>query len=351
MKKTKRLIALFLSLIMIIFSMSMMAYAETAKNSSIIYATGEQLDQIYNLLQNDSYDLKKMLELDSLTVLKESITPVYTLSLSDYAQTQEMNVIPMWKSHSGLSDDGSGNVYVAKTITLDKQFGGNIMFYIENGVAYNMLYTPSEHAPMWSGIANWYPASASYADHASRISTILNETEFVSIYDVKYVFIDSLGAFFYVNNDKYDRFFSIGYIPVASSSSLSDKVDYSIDVRSDLLDIANEYWEWEKNCLKEKAEWEATHPGETWDIVMGDGVSPIVTGCSHIENILDIDTYLNIDAMKESPDIYNDNDIKETGCGSCESSLTFPVVTAVGIIGTAIVLKKPKKRLARKKRR
>ena len=46
-----------------------------------------------------------------------------------------------------------------------------------------------------------------------------------------------------------------------------------------------------------------------------------------------------------------DNDIKEIGCGSCESSLTFPAVTAVGIMGTAIVLKKPKKRLARKKKR
>ena len=46
-----------------------------------------------------------------------------------------------------------------------------------------------------------------------------------------------------------------------------------------------------------------------------------------------------------------DNDIKEIGCGSCESSLTLPAVTAVGIMGTAIVLKKPKRRFVRKNKR
>ena len=71
-----------------------------------------------------------------------------------------------------------------------------------------------------------------------------------------------------------------------------------------------------------------------------------------------IDEQSNIPAQSDS-NVENDqvvvgdtdNDIKEIGCGSCESSLTLPAVTSVGILGTAIVLKKTKRRFVRKNKR
>lgn len=65
----------------------------------------------------------------------------------------------------------------------------------------------------------------------------------------------------------------------------------------------------------------------------------------------DNDPFPHITNTNESHVSDTDSDIKEIGCGSCESSLTFPAVTAVGIMGTAIVLKKPKKTLVRKNKR
>lgn len=310
--KKKKLLSSICFLLICLLTLSLTCYAETNKSGSMVYTSGEQLDQIYELLQSDSYDLKKALEINSLIILKESITPVYTLNLSEYARSKKMNVVPMWRSHSGLTSNGKGNVYVAKIVTLDKQFGGNIMFYIENGVAYNMMYTPSEYSPMWGASDDKYPASTSYADHASRISVALKETEFVSVYDVKYVVIDSVGDFFYVSNDKHDRFFATGYVSVNSSNSSIDDVDFSMEATGELLNIANDWWSKEKTYLEEKAKWEAMHPGEIWDMTGEAGVAPIITGCSQMNNILDIASYLNIDYSLSSNQDFNDKSVNDS---------------------------------------
>lgn len=333
--KKKKFLSSMCFLLICLLSLSLTCYAETNKSGSMVYASGEQLDYIYELLQNDSYDLKKALEIDSLTIVKESITPVYTLNLSEYAQSKKLNVVPMWRSHSGLTNNENGNVYVAKTVTLDKQFGGNIMFYIENGVAYNMMYTPSEYSPIWEEtISNRYSASASYADHAARISVALKETEFISVYDVKYVFIDSLGGFFYVSNDKHDMFFATGFVSANSSDNPIDNVDYAIEAKGELLNIANDYWTKEKNFLAEKAKWEAMHPGKVWDKTGGAGVSPIITGCSQVDNILDIGSYLNIDYSLPFYQEYNDKSVNDVKINANDVDIRVILV----LVGVTVVI-------------
>ena len=178
MKKKKILGAISFILICLL-TLSLTCYAESNKSGAMVYASGKQLDQIYESFQSDSSDIKIMLETYSLTVVKESITPVYTLSLSEYAQSGKMNIVPMWCSHSGLESNGKGNVYVAKTITSEKQYDGKLLFYVENGTAYNLLYEFSAYSPMLPddlpGSAS-DAASPSYADHAQRISSALGET-------------------------------------------------------------------------------------------------------------------------------------------------------------------------------
>jgi len=295
MKKNKML-CFVCCILIFLFTMSTPGYANSDESKSMVYASGEQLDELYELLQKDSYDFHKALEVYSLIVVKESITPIYTIDLLDYARTGKLKIVPLWKSHTGLSGNGKGNAYIAKTLTADGKYGGNIMFYVENGVAYNMLYTPSEYSPSWpEGVEGYYSASASYADHALRIANIMNEKDFISAYDVKYVVIDMVGEFFYINNSKYSTLVSIGQMSTDKSNQSSDIVDYHMGTGDELLTLAKKQLAQYEAFLKEKAEWEAANPGKTWDRVGDYSVPPIMSGCSQVDNIVDIATYLDID--------------------------------------------------------
>lgn len=293
MMKNKKILCSICLLLIYLMTLSLTCFAKTDKRDSMVYASGEQLDEIYELLQDDSFNEKKSLEIDSLTILKESITPVYTIDLLECARSQEISIKPMWKSHTGLESDGSGNVYIAKLITSDKQFAGSIIFYIENGVAYRTYVSYSEYAPDWN--CKSYDASPSYADHAARIADILGEDDFVSVYDVKYVLINDLGSFFYVNNGKHNKLISTGYIYTEDASKSIHGMNYSMDTTTELLNIANDYLAKYEAHLKRVAEWEAAHPGERWNTTGDDIISPIISECSHVDNILDIASYLNID--------------------------------------------------------
>ena len=350
----KKILGAISFILICLLTLSLTCYAESNKSGAMVYASGEQLDQIYESFQSDSSDIKIMLETYSLTVVKESITPVYTLSLSEYAQSGKMNIVPLWCSHSGLESNGKGNVYVAKTLTSEKQYEGTLTFFVENGTAYFFMHTFSVNSPFWqddfSDSAS-YAASPSYADHAKRISSALGETNLISAHDVKYVLIDSLGSFFYIKNNKHDRFFSTGYISASNSSTKPNGiVDYSIDATGELWNLANDYWAKEKAFLAEKAEWEAKHPGEVWDKTGGIGVSPIVSECSHVDNILDIASYLNIDysinySLPEYQELNNEN-VNDTDI--------HPIVDAglvLGFVGAAIVIGFTVFIVVRKKRR
>ena len=208
-----------LCLLILLFAAIMPCYANADKSESMVYKSGEELDRIYEMIQKDSYDFHLALEMNSLDVIKESITPVYEVDLLDTAQSGSIIIIPMWRSHTGLIGNGEGNVYIAKTITSDGKFGGNIMFYIEDGVAYNMIYTPSEYSPILPERGTRYPASASYADHAKRIANALDEKSIISPYDVKYVVADMIGDFYYINNASHNVFVAVGYVSLNETSN------------------------------------------------------------------------------------------------------------------------------------
>lgn len=349
MKKIKMLCLVF-CLSILLFAMSTPCYANSSECKSMVYVSGEQADGLYELLQKESYDLYKGLKFDSLTVVKESITPIYTIDLLDYARTGELKIVPLWKSHTGLSGNGKGNAYIAKTITADGKYGGNIMFYVENGVAYNMLYTPSEYSPSWpdDGAGHQYPASASYADHASRIANILCEKDLISAYDVKYVIIDRVGEFFYIDNDKHGTLVSIGMISTDKSNQSSDAVDCHIGTGDELLTLAKKQLAQYETFLKEKAEWEAANPGKTWDRVGGYSVPPIISECSQVDNIVDIAAYLDIDySLSSNPDfiggiadgnvINNDNNsISDETDASCDPTIIV-IVTSIATIALLTV--------------
>lgn len=267
--------------------------SEFYEEKSMIYATGSDQETIYKLLQKDSFDFKKSLDSLSLTVVKESISPVYTIDLLEYAETGVINVKPSLAGKESTDNKNNrGNVYIAKTITTQQEFGGNIMFYVEDNVAYSMFFTPSDK----TNNVSRYQASCSYADHAVRIQNRLKEDKFVSVYDIKYVIINSVGDFFYISNNKHNTLIPVGYISSdASDLGFTAQVDTLIHVDSDLKTLADNRLEEHKAFIRKKEQWEKEHPGELWDYTGDNSVSPLISGCSQVDNIQNIAEYLNLD--------------------------------------------------------
>ena len=330
----KKIILVFCVLVFLLASFAP-CYADS-EEESMVYEHGEKLDIIYETIQKDSYDLHLALKVSSLKVLKESITPVYKVDLLETARSGEITIIPMWCSHTGLLGDGVGNVYTAKTITSDGKFGGNIMFYIEKGVAYNMIYSPSEYSPMWFENGNHYPASASYADHAKRIAAVLKEKDMISPHDVKYVVADTIGEFFYVDNAAHSVFVSVGYI--SNNETGNFLTDYYMD-EAGLINLAKDYSQKREDFLNEKASWEASHPGEIWDKTEVYGLSPIMSDCSSVDNIIDITDYLNIEikAMQVSQESDISNRVNNTK-GKAHSGLIIGIISGIALIAMIIVI-------------
>lgn len=293
MKKT-----MILSLVSFMLIFSIPCSANSIMDDSMVYASGNRLNQVYEALQKDSFVYKKVLESYSVTVIKESITPVYTIDLLDYAETRKLDIRPMM--HTGEpADDGIGDVYIAKTITSDRKYGGNIMFSVKDGIAEGMIYSPSAYSATQTSPVGSYAASSSYADHAVRIKTALNASDIIPVEDVRYVFINGMGGFFYIKNNEYDILFAVGNINADASDSSTSQLDYSIDPHTELLNIADAYSEEYNKFLAEKTEWEAAHPGKLWNATGFNGVSPIVSDCSQVDNIIDIAEYLNIDYSRD----------------------------------------------------
>lgn len=125
---------------MIITFVPFTVFAEEAE-SNMVYTTKSIQESFYQLTQNDSFDYFKALEYDNLKIVKESITTVYTVDMQEYAESGQFDLKPMVK---GLKQNtNAGNVYIAKVVTAENAYGGNIMFYIEVEVAYNIRFTPS----------------------------------------------------------------------------------------------------------------------------------------------------------------------------------------------------------------
>ena len=147
-------------------------------------------------------------------------------------------------------------------------------------------------------------ASCSYADHAKRIQNILDRSTFVPTSDVKYVTIDHVGSCFFVQNEAKHTIIPLGY----ENASAVHKTDYTLDT-TELKEIADENLRLYNEYLLEKAEWEAEHPGETYEVMGITGTAPIITSCSEVDNIIDIAAYLNANTDESVSD--NNNDTSE----------------------------------------
>ncbi len=267
-----------------------------------VYAPSEMQDRIYRLIQDNSPKIMESLQKTKRTIVKESITPVYVLDVVEQGRTGEFNIKPHWISNDNTPGNGKGNVYKAKTITEDGNFAGDLVFFIENGVAYKMRESVSEHTLNLAEYDEFnYEATMSYADHAIRIATALGEKEPISVRYVKYLIMSpSGGGYFYINNGKHHVLINQGKVHYNVKTGAEPVSAVVVDIEDDLPGIAEKCLKDYEDYLALKAEWELTRPGETMYVGVGI-VSPVMpepVGYSYLNNINDIAAFLREDEAR-----------------------------------------------------
>lgn len=283
-----------------------------------VYASVSDQDAVYSAVLNS-----KELEFDGITVVKESITPVYVVDFLDYAKTGVFKISPSVVDSAGRSlvntSDNPGNFYIAKTITADGLFGGNIRFLVADGVAYLKGFTPSEHFyKQGEDIPGgaYSCISYSYADHAKRIQDLLGRDSFVPPEDVRYVLIDNFGYAFYINDGKQESLVMLSYSYGVPSEYYRD----IIYIGDELKEMANKRLSEYNEHLQIVKDWEAAHPGEKYSVT--GGFLPLQNNIKDTDNVVNIADYL-----KSSNDV-----------GSLKTKTGLKPETIFAIIAVALLI-------------
>lgn len=283
MKPIKTIICIILSVI--VFG-SLMPIASGEPGGSV-YASQEEQEYIYACSQNELSNVRSLLERYGIRLLKETITPVYTLDMLAFAANDVFEILPA--EFSIVSD--SRQVYLAKTVSANNDFAGNICFCIEDGVAQLLNLNPSNIIEDYKDNAT-FQASCSYADHASRIAALLGSDEIIPPENVRFVHLNgyqlSYGDCFYVSIDGEGYFIPVGSISTEYVSAAVDKAITMSELKAMALEDEEKYNE--HTIAME--EWRKEHPGSSWVPVHSgsEGDVTIIPGSS-VDNIIEVNKF------------------------------------------------------------
>ena len=305
MKKFLSIVILFALLALSLCVPMTVSASETS--GEMVYCSNAEREEIWQRIQTEKPSPWEELEEAGIQIVKESITPVYTIDWTALAETGEVEVKLNVTPHISGANYYS---YVAKTITAEGEYGGTYIITVFDDGRVIGYFTPSPAIDHYrydsiTGKRRSNSASCSYADHAERIRLLLNKEEIVSPYDVKYVFLASQmvhprGAYFYIESEQV--FIPIG---VTSASATEKDVRDFVLTPEDMRPQAEKDLEEYNAFLERKAAWEKEHPGETFLAVGGEGspysfsAAPV---CSHLGNVNNIAEYLGIDMTTIPPE-------------------------------------------------
>lgn len=335
MKTIKTIICIILSVL--VFG-SLIPIVSGASDGSV-YASQEEQDYIYSCSQMELSNVRSLLERYGIRLLKESITPVYTLDMLAFAANDVFEILPLEYS----SESDCRQVYMAKTVFENNGFAGNIGFFIKDGVAQLLYLNPSNIIEEYKD-NDMFQASCSYADHASRIAALLGSNEIIPPENVRYVHLKGykhgLGDCFYVCVGGDGYFIPVGsisteYVPVA--------VDNAITI-SELKAIALEDEEKYNEHTISMEEWRKAHPGESWHPV-GSGSEGVVTiiSSSSVDNIIAVNNFFSerCSSVNDKENSYHliSNDANEGSLQSDTQKVKKPAVLLYfAIPSTALML-------------
>ncbi len=273
MKKNLLLIGLVLAVLAVSVSAVLLIYSGS---ETLFYASSEEQERVYELIMSD-YVIKAELEESSLAVVKESIAPMYSVDLSEYSKTGELT------DRRKPTDNGRW-IYIAKVITANGEFAGNLRAYIgDDFVSCNFIESYAYAVSENRSNTGWYLESWSYADHAEEIKEILGADEIIPATDVKYV-TTGIGDFFFIENEQYKVLIPVGIYTANESRDMQFGFYRSVsDVQR--LDEGAELKEYADNYLVLA---ENQVDGNTPEVY-------ISRECNSVNNIIDINSYLGIE--------------------------------------------------------
>ncbi|MBR5278635.1 MAG: hypothetical protein IKU23_05140 [Clostridia bacterium] len=308
MKKT---ILCLLVLICMMFSVATVCYADDNEATVRVYAPKSVQDFLYQATQSEDFDQYDFLKSLNLSIVKETITKVYTLDFLEYSVTNHFELKPSVVSNRASEEEQrEGNEYIAKLVTADGEHAGNIFLHkIGNVVSGDIDPAPilQEHFS-----DTRFRQSCSYADHAERIKQILGTEEFVSAADVAFIRQSNIGLCFLINHQGKQVAIPIGYY----NPALETETDYIYS--NEKLKEISDWWVLEDKAYWEiKAEYEKEYPDFPF-FIAGDNCCgipcprPIIAGCSTVNNIQNIYEYLNEEVNSDEPIFKGDSSPSET---------------------------------------
>ncbi len=315
----KKIICVIVTLVIMLVPLSQTVIAAEAEQE-MVYVSNADRERVYAVTQKESFKRYSAFKEWGVEIVKDSITPVYEIDPLEYARTGKYSIVRF--SHKSSNED----VYIAKTVTAQGEYAGNIMFDAgSNASICNFIPTNAIEEFRDKTIIQ---SSCSYADHAARIRDSFKLNSFVSPTNVKYVSINGVGRFFCVNIEGTDYFINAGSVNINSSN----KTDLILTAE-DLKELADKELKEYNEQLAEKEKWEKEHPGEVYTVDGGETSLQIEGGFSRIDNIMNIAEYLNID-MQAVP--YVENPIVEQGDDLKEDTLpktTVAIIVSVSAVG------------------
>ena len=285
----KKLFAIVPALLLCIVLFSAASPVSDSPEQSV-YASPEEQEYLYGLTQVTTSDMYRHLEYGHIRILKESITPVYLIDIMEFAASGTMKLV---RSTFGDPDLGCPGIYVVKALMEDDEFAGNLWFCIRDGEACFLSLAPSSAYAQYRGRETGQsPAPCSYADHAVRISELLNSKSMIPPKDVIYVSGPRVGACFLVSFGGEKYLIPLGYTNLQPRPFVTEPAADPVIDMDEFREIALRYEANYNEMQKRKEEWLKEHPGETW-IGAGD-VSDDEEQyiCSSFENVIDINKFL-----------------------------------------------------------
>ncbi len=313
----KRIISAFILLSLLALAFPFSSFGAFAESESV-YASKDTQEIIYKMTQDESFEYYDVIKTKKLTVLKESITPVYYVDMLEFAKTGVLNIKP--DSNPSRSD------YHAKVIDEQGAFFGNMEFTIEDGELTVCYFRTIEDTRQgWS--LDIYDSSISYVDHAERIRRLLDRDEIVPPSDVRYVMLDRMGAHFSVKTESGYVFVSLGRHEVGKPKTV---VYSSLYYEEGLKASADAYLIEYEEYLIELEKYREEHNGGIFTGYPAPKLIPDKDGDGVSENIIKIAEYFeknnktnSSDNSPESSTADNDSDDIENSYSNNESKDTI----------------------------
>lgn len=191
-------------------------------------------------------ELSRILTYGELTVEPGSVQPVYVVNSVVFAETGEFAPAPLVCSQDG------GSVYIAKLLTKDGKFGGNLQFCVKDGSAHFSYMSVSASTDDVPEANCKYEGSCSLADNAVRFEALLRKP--VSTENVQYVILEGVASGFYFPEEG-----AFVYLAYEGRENTAEGSAASV---SDLLEEAKRYKAYREDAAQRVEEWEKEHSGE-----------------------------------------------------------------------------------------